>query len=88
MLREEDNLLESYKELEANKGAVLKAAKTLEDGERILVSKKLFDYLAAEPGIEAGNGAGELAYKTRKTIVFVLDVEHRLGERHFKIPTP
>ena len=26
MLREEDNLLESYKELEANKGAVLKAA--------------------------------------------------------------
>ena len=88
MLREEDNLLEGYKELEANKGAVLEAAKTLEDGERILVSKKLFDYLAAELGIGAGNGTGELAYKTTKTIVFVLDVEHRLGERHFKIPTP
>jgi hypothetical protein len=89
-MRQEAINLEGYKELEANKGAVLEAAQTLEDRKLILVSKKLFDYLSSEMAVESISDISSsaiLAWKTSKTIYFVLDVWAKLGERLFALPT-
>ena len=86
MLREEANLLEGYKELETNKGGAFETAKTLEDGGRILVSKRLFKNLSSDLDIAFAKDTDNpniLVWKTSKTIYFVLDVDDILRGKHF-----